>query len=314
VLAATTAAGSSSDATPPAAVTDLAVFGGATTNNSLLLQWTATGDDGSTGTAGAYEVRYATTPLTAGTFAQGTLAASGPPGPAGSAQELTLNGLSSNTVYYVALRVADDRGNISSLSNVVTTRTALRRGYTIVSAPLLLASPNNTPDTVFGDDVGLPPYVYSWNSTGPGVSDGCYAGTISQSAFPTCASLLSVETGASYYLYSAGNRSVLDATGTAVAAATVEVPLALGFNMVGDPYGQEIALSGVRVKRASNALVEVSFAAAVTNGWVAGAMYLYDGAVHQAFTPTDPEAVFRPWNGAWIQSLVDDVILVFPKP
>jgi hypothetical protein len=137
---------------------------------------------------------------------------------------------------------------------------------------------------------------------------------VSQPSFPTCASLSTVEAGLSYFLYSSGNRAVLDATGTAVTAATVDVSLALGFNMVGNPYGQDIALSAVRVKRAADPLVELSFADAVASGWVAGAMYVYDGAVHQALTPADPEAVFRPWNGAWIQSRVADAILVFPQP
>jgi hypothetical protein len=317
VLAATTAAGSSSDVTPPAAVTDLVVFAGATTNNSLLLQWTATGDPlggGTVGRASAYEVRYATVPLTAGNFSQGALVASIPPDIPGSAQELLIGSLASNTTYYVALVVVDDSGNRSALSNVVTAHTALRRGYTIVSVPLLLASPNNYPDAVFGDDVGLPPYAFHWNSSGATVADGCYAGTVSQPSFPTCASLSTVEAGLSYFLYSSGNRAVLDATGTAVTAATVDVSLALGFNMVGNPYGQDIALSAVRVKRAADPLVELSFADAVASGWVAGAMYVYDGAVHQALTPADPEAVFRPWNGAWIQSRVADAILVFPQP
>jgi chitodextrinase len=313
VLIATTAVGSSADVTPPAAVTDLAVFGGATTSNSLLLQWTATGDPVGAGTfrrARAYEVRYATVPLTADNFSQGTLVGSNPPGLPGGAQELLVGGLSPNATYYFALVVVDGSGNRSPLSNVVMGRTALRRGYTIVSVPLLLTNPN-TPDAVFGDDVGIPPYAYRWNSTGPAVSDGCYAGTVSQPAFPTCASLTAIETGAAYYLYSAGNRAVLDATGSAVTAPTFEVPLALGFNMVGNPYGREIPLSAIRVKRASS---EVSFAVAVAQGWVSGAIYLYDGAAHQAYGPADPEAVFRPWNGAWIQSSVADAILVFEQP
>jgi hypothetical protein len=66
------------EATPPAPILNLTVFVGATTSMSLLLQWTATGDDvdaqgNSVGTAGAYEIRYATVPLTATNFAQGTL-------------------------------------------------------------------------------------------------------------------------------------------------------------------------------------------------------------------------------------------------
>jgi chitodextrinase len=314
VLSATTAVGSSADITPPAAVSNLSVFTGASTSSSLLLNWTASGDDGTVGTAAAYEVRYSTVPPTAGNFAQGTLVGSVAPGPSGAAQELVVSGLASNTTYYLALLVSDDSGNVSPLSNVVVARTALRRGYSIVSVPLLLTSPANTPDAVFGDDVGLPAYAYRWNSTGPTVLDGCYVGTVSQPAFPTCGALSSVETGLSYFLYSAGSLAVLDASGTAVTGPTLDVRLALGFNMVGNPYGEEIPLSAVQVMRTSPPLTVLSYADAVLQGWVAAAMYLYDGAVNQPVTPTDPEAVFKPWNGAWIQSRVSDAVLVFPQP
>ncbi|MEW6682098.1 MAG: fibronectin type III domain-containing protein [Nitrospirota bacterium] len=310
VLAATTTV-NGADITPPAAVTDLAVFGGATTSNSLLLQWTATGDDGTAGVASAYEIRYATIPLAAANFSQGTLIGSMPPGQPGTAQELPVRGLMSNTTYYFGLRVIDDGGNPSLLSNVVIVRTALRSGYTIVSVPLLLSPPNNTPDVVFGDDVGLPPYAYHWLSSGPTVADGCYTGTVSQPAFPTCAPLTLIQTGSAYYLYAAGTLAVLDAAGTPVAAGTFEVDLVEGFNMVGNPYGQPISLADVSVRRASTVL---SFAAAVAQGWVGGAMYLYDGAAFQAYGPGDPAAVFHPWNGAWIESRVADAVLIFAAP
>jgi hypothetical protein len=197
---------------------------------------------------------------------------------------------------------------------MVLVRTALRSGYTLVSIPLLLTAPNDTPDLAFGDDVGLPPYAYHWQSSGPTASDGCYAGTVPQPGFPTCAAISSIQTGAAYYLYSVGNRALLDATGNPVTATSFEVSLDQGFNMVGNPYGGEVALSAVRVKLASNPLNEVSFADAVAQGWVAGAMYLYDGAVYQAYAPTDTGAIFKPWNGAWIQSRVADAVLIFDAP
>ncbi len=55
------------DQTAPAAVTDLAT--GTVTTSSVDLSWTAPGDDGATGTATTYDVRYSTSTITAGNWA-----------------------------------------------------------------------------------------------------------------------------------------------------------------------------------------------------------------------------------------------------
>jgi hypothetical protein len=57
------------DAIPPAAVTDLTAD--TPTSYSATLHWTATGDDGATGTAAAYDVRYSTSPFGEAGFASG---------------------------------------------------------------------------------------------------------------------------------------------------------------------------------------------------------------------------------------------------
>ena len=48
--------GTGKDKTPPARITDLAVTD--TSSGSVTLRWTATGDDGSVGTASEYDIRY----------------------------------------------------------------------------------------------------------------------------------------------------------------------------------------------------------------------------------------------------------------
>lgn len=59
--------GGGKDKTPPDAVTDLA--GTVATHNPIMLDWTATGDDGMTGTATLYDVRYlADQPITEGNW------------------------------------------------------------------------------------------------------------------------------------------------------------------------------------------------------------------------------------------------------
>ena len=123
-------------------------------------------------------------------------------------------------------------------------------------------------------------------------------------------------TGFAYYLYSVdesvGGRAVLDADGSPVITTPTEVPLAEGFNMVGNPYQREIHLRALRVKQVGGSAV--SYEQAIANGWVAPALLLFDGVVTQAYGLTDPEAVLRPWNGGWIQSFVPDAVLVFTRP
>jgi hypothetical protein len=55
------------DSTPPAAIEDLSIAGA--TSNSLTVGWTATGDDGTSGTASGYDLRYDITPITNESFA-----------------------------------------------------------------------------------------------------------------------------------------------------------------------------------------------------------------------------------------------------
>ena len=110
------------DAVAPAPVTTLAVE--ATASNAIDLAWTASGDDGSSGTASAYELRYATTPVNASNFASSNLAGTLPhPLLPGSAQSFEVPGLSFGTKYYFGLVVIDEAGNRSTISNVVTATT-----------------------------------------------------------------------------------------------------------------------------------------------------------------------------------------------
>ena len=80
------------DATPPDAVSDLAT--GTVTATSVQLSWTAPGDDGATGTATTYDIRYSTSTITEGNWASATQA-NGEPSPqvAGSSESFTVTGL-----------------------------------------------------------------------------------------------------------------------------------------------------------------------------------------------------------------------------
>lgn len=110
------------DVTRPAAIANVAVTGA--TENTIAINWTATGDDSLTGTATSYDIRYSTSPITAANFAAAT-AANGEPAPtaAGTVQAFTVSGLTRQTTYYIAMKITDDAGNVSAISNVVSTTT-----------------------------------------------------------------------------------------------------------------------------------------------------------------------------------------------
>ncbi len=97
-------------------VQDLAVV--STTDSSVTLTWTATGDDSTVGTASHYDVRYSTSPITAGNFAGADTASGAPsPLPVGSTETFEVTELTSGLKYYFALKAADADSNWSEVSN-----------------------------------------------------------------------------------------------------------------------------------------------------------------------------------------------------
>jgi len=112
----------SGDLTAPAAIADLTVT--ATTGTSAAVRWTAPGDDGTTGTASSYDIRYSTTAITLANWATATAATGEPlPTAAGTQQTFTINALTPSRVYYIGIRTTDNSGNVSGLSNIPTATT-----------------------------------------------------------------------------------------------------------------------------------------------------------------------------------------------
>ena len=106
------------DNTAPGIVGNLQVPG--TGLMSISLSWLASGDDGTTGTASSYDVRYSTSPIIGASWAAATQATGEPsPRPYGSQETFTISGLSSNTTYYTAVKARDNVGNASPMSDVV---------------------------------------------------------------------------------------------------------------------------------------------------------------------------------------------------
>ena len=107
----------SSDVTPPAAITDVTVTG--STGTTISIRWTAPGDDGTTGTASSYDVRYSTSAITSGNWGSASQASGEPvPAAAGTQQNFTVTGLAPGRTYSIAIRTTDNAGNVSGLSNV----------------------------------------------------------------------------------------------------------------------------------------------------------------------------------------------------
>lgn len=112
----------SGDVTAPAAIADLSTT--QVTGTSISIRWTAPGDDGNTGTATAYEIRYSSSLITASNWASATIATGAPtPASAGTVQTYTLNGLAGTRTYYIGIKASDEVGNTATLSNIVNATT-----------------------------------------------------------------------------------------------------------------------------------------------------------------------------------------------
>ncbi|MDZ4722473.1 MAG: fibronectin type III domain-containing protein [candidate division Zixibacteria bacterium] len=103
----------------PSAIDNLSLSNA--TQTSIQLNWTAVGDDGTTGTATSYDIRRSTSPITDANWATATqVTGEAVPKAAGSAETFVVTGLTGSTTYYFAIKVSDEVPNISGLSNVIS--------------------------------------------------------------------------------------------------------------------------------------------------------------------------------------------------
>ncbi|KFA93465.1 lamin tail domain-containing protein [Archangium violaceum] len=104
----------------------------ANTPTSITVSWAAVGDDGMLGTPASYELRYASSNIvTEADFNGATPVAVAPPSSSDTTRSALISGLTSNTTYYVALKVTDNSGNavrsdtlMASTKNLTATQLA----------------------------------------------------------------------------------------------------------------------------------------------------------------------------------------------
>ena len=109
------------DTVPPAPVTDLDEQSTGTT--SVTLTWSAPGDDGDTGQASTYDLRYVAGDAAAFSW-ESAIQATGEPSchAPGTEEVCTVTGLTAGGTYTFGLKTADERSNWSTLSNLESVR------------------------------------------------------------------------------------------------------------------------------------------------------------------------------------------------
>ncbi len=120
------------DTIPPGVISDLTVVD--SSEITVTLNWTATGANDYVGKAKNYEIRYASSEITADNFNDAILYRHAlVPSDAGNLESAILNGLNSSTNYYFAIKAHDAYGNVSDISNTVSSTT--------LDAPAISLSP-----------------------------------------------------------------------------------------------------------------------------------------------------------------------------
>ncbi|MBI5836651.1 MAG: IPT/TIG domain-containing protein [Candidatus Eisenbacteria bacterium] len=132
-----------------------------TITRTVTLSWTAPGNDGYSGTAASYSVRYATSPLSESSWGSAP-SVSGLPVPlvAGSAQSVTASGFTPGITYYFGLKTVDAAGNWSALSNVVPVDMPPVAPFITAVSPNLLTAGTTTAVTLTGLDFQGPDSVW----------------------------------------------------------------------------------------------------------------------------------------------------------
>lgn len=299
----------------PAQITDLRIRPGVSTRNSVTLEWTATGADGTEGKASTYDLRMSKLKIIEDgitskkgeiTFSKALKVTGLPsPAPSGVTESFQVNQMTTNSVYYFAVKALDEKGNISPISNVINENnipplpvTALRNGYTMISVPFY-PQPSDA-QALLSNIVGSPVEVFYWKPNGISAGSGSFL------------AVTEIQPGYGYMLKSNTDHSVLNITGALVTDSERTLPLLPGWNMIGNPYPHDIPLINTYIRNISSGELK-TYEDAVTLGWVSNALYTYNGRTYSYVLYNT--AVLKIWQGYWIAVLQDGQYeLVINKP
>ncbi len=161
----------------PAAVLDLSARALGTT--SVRVNWTVTGDDSLAGAPARVLLRRALIPLDESNFNTGLIVAARVPGAAASADSTDLLGLPEGSTWWFAMRVLDEAGNASALSNPDSASLPGQPPGTIADLRVLSVSESTVVVawTATGDDgnTGRPLAYHISASPEPIVDDAAFA-------------------------------------------------------------------------------------------------------------------------------------------
>jgi hypothetical protein len=92
---------------------------------NVEFSWSAPGDDGVTGTASVYDIRYSADSVVVANWDSAVQVLGEPvPSPGGSSEQFAIGmQLQFNTTYFFAIKTADDVPNWSGISNIVRVET-----------------------------------------------------------------------------------------------------------------------------------------------------------------------------------------------
>ncbi|HEU4594235.1 MAG TPA: S8 family serine peptidase [Pyrinomonadaceae bacterium] len=142
------------DATAPSNIADFRSRQASLDPLELMLEWTAPGDDGTTGRAAYYEIRLSDTPLTNETaFAHARLMLAPLPSDAGTPQFINTRLPFRHPSGFVGIRAFDNAGNASAISSIAYTVDQIRDDpYTVAASAAEPLSTGGTPLGLKGDD------------------------------------------------------------------------------------------------------------------------------------------------------------------
>ena len=142
------------DATPPESLSDFHLA--AVTRSTVLVNWTAVGDDGTSGKAAYYDIRWSTSPITTQSFEDAIqLDDTRVPLAAGQQEAAVVRGcFTADQPVYVAMRVFDKGGNFAESATLMAVPTGGLQLFSLGPGPADDGS-LGTPLNLKGDDKAL---------------------------------------------------------------------------------------------------------------------------------------------------------------